>query len=304
MQLVAERIKEDLMILVVGATGVLGNEICRLLTEKGERVRGLVRESSSAESKKSLDQMGVERVVGDLKDRGSLKAACRGIETIISTATCITHTQPGDSLIRTDRDGHLDLIDEARESGVRRFVFVSFPEIRYDFPMQAAKRGVEDALKKSGLTYIILRPTFFNEVWLGPHLGFDYAQNKARIYGSGENKIDWISFRDVARFAVEVLNSQEAENTTIELGGADSLTPLEAVKIFEEVCGKKFELEFVPEEALLAQYQAATDPLQKTFTGLMLWYCKGTSVDMQEALRLAPMKLHSVRDYARAVCNP
>jgi uncharacterized protein YbjT (DUF2867 family) len=289
------------MILVLGSTGVLGGEICRLLREKGEQVRGLVRSTSAPESKQALRDFGVDLTEGDLKDRASLKSACRNVKTIISTATSITHAQPGDSLDRTDREGHLDLIDEAREAGVKRFIFISFPEIGRQFPLQTAKRSTEDKLKTSGMTYTVLQPTFFQEVWLGPHLGFDGAQHKARIYGSGKNKINWISFRDVARFVVELLKNPAAENKVIELGGADSLTPLEVIKIFEEVGGKKFELEFVPEKALGAQYESTTDPLQKTFSALMLWYSEGTDVDMNEALRLAPMKLQSIRDYARAV---
>jgi NADH dehydrogenase len=78
---------------------------------------------------------------------------------------------------------------------------VSFPQTDVDFPLQSAKRAVEDRLKSSGLTYTILQPTFFMEVWLSPALGFDAANAQAQIYGTGENKMSWISYKDVARFA-------------------------------------------------------------------------------------------------------
>jgi uncharacterized protein YbjT (DUF2867 family) len=70
-----------------------------------------------------------------------------------------------------------------------------------EFPLQTAKRDVEQHLKESGLDYTILRPTFFMDVWLSEALGFD-ANAQAQIYGSGRNKISSISYHDVARFAV------------------------------------------------------------------------------------------------------
>ena len=56
------------MILVVGATGLLGSEICQKLAGRGEKVRGLIRLTSSSEKVESLRRLGVELCVGDLKD--------------------------------------------------------------------------------------------------------------------------------------------------------------------------------------------------------------------------------------------
>ncbi len=290
----------EIMNLVIGATGVLGTEICRLLRERGKPVRGLVRASAAAEKKEALRKMGVEFSQGDLKDAFSLEKACQGVENIVSTATSIVSQQPGDSLMKTDRDGHLALIGAAEKAGVRRFVYISFPPIPLEIPLQTAKRGVEERLKNSSLTYTILQPTVFQEVWLGPHLGFDAASGNVRIYGSGQNKISWISFRDVAQFAVLSLENQATENKVIPLGGPESLSALEVVKVFEEVTGRPFKVEHVPEEALRAQYEAATDPIPQTFTGLMLYCTTDTIIDMNEVLQWMPVKLQSVRDYAGA----
>lgn len=288
----------EFMNLVVGATGVLGTEICRLLSEKGKPVRGLVRASAAEEKKESLRRMGVELSEGDLRDASSLEKACRGVNNIVSTATCIVSQQPGDSLLKTDRDGHLALIDAAEKAGVRHFVFISFPPTPFEFALQTAKREVEESLKKSSLIFTILQPTFFQEVWLGPHLGFDAANGNVRIYGSGKNKISWISFRDVARFAVLSLENPVAENKIIPLGGPESLSALEVVKIFEEVTGRPFKVEHVPEEALKAQHEATTELVPRTFSGLMLNCAQGTVIEMKDVLQWIPVKLQSVRDYA------
>ena len=289
------------MNLVVGATGVLGTEICRLLRDRGKPVRGLVRNTSATEKKEALRGMGVELSEGDLKDASSLEKACAGVENIVSTATSIVSQQPGDTLMKTDRDGHLALIEAAEKAGVRRFVFISFPPSDLEFPLQTAKRAVEERLKKSKLTYTILQPTVFQEVWLGPHLGFDAAAGNVRIYGSGKNKISYISFRDVARFAVLSLENPATENKVITLGGPESLSPLEVVKIFEEVTGRPFHVEHVPEEALRAQYEAATEAVPRTFAGLMLYCTKDQIIEMKEVLQSMPAKLQSVRDYAGAI---
>jgi NADH dehydrogenase len=286
--------------LVVGATGLLGSEICRLLAAQNKPVRALVRSTSDEAKVAELEGLNIEIARGDLKDRPSLDAACRGAATVISTASSTLSRQDGDSIQTVDLEGQLNLIDAASSANVDRFVLVSFPEVDVEFPLQSAKRRAEEHLKKSGLTYTILQPTFFMEVWLGPHLGFDAANSTARIYGSGENKISYISYRDVAKFAVAALDSETARNAVIKLGGPEALSPLEVVRTFEAVQGRKFDVEHVPESALIAQKDGAADPIQQSFAGLMLYYSRGDTIDMHETLQKFPVSMTSVRDFAQA----
>jgi NADH dehydrogenase len=249
---------------------------------------------------RQLESLNVAIARGDLKDRSSLDAACRGAKTVISTASSTASRQEGDSLQTVDLDGQLNLIDAAKAAGVDNFVLISFPPVDVEFPLQTAKRKVEDHLKASGLTYTILQPTFFIEVWLSPALGFDVANATARIYGAGENKGSWISYKDVAKFAVASLDNPRVQNSVIKLGGPEALSPLEVVHTFEKVKGRKFDVQHVPEAALREQLSAATDPLDKSFAGLMLYYSLGDSIDMQETLQKLPVSLTSVEDFARA----
>jgi uncharacterized protein YbjT (DUF2867 family) len=123
-------------------------------------------------------------------------------------------------------------------------------------------------------------------------------------FATGNFGLSWVSFRNVAEFAVEALEKPSARNRLIELGGPQPLSPLEAVRIFERESGKKFEVKHVPEEALRQQHSAAPDPLQKSFAALMLDYAGGDNVSMTEVLREFPVKLTSVEEYARAVTAP
>jgi uncharacterized protein YbjT (DUF2867 family) len=167
------------------------------------------------------------------------------------------------------------------------------------FPLQAAKRSVEKHLTESKLSYTILQPTYFMEVWLSPALGFDYPNANATIYGEGNNKISWIAIQDVAAFAVASLDNPAARNTIIELGGPAALSPLEVVRIFETTQGKKFTLQFVPEEALIAQKNAAPDPLSESFASLMLGYANGSAIDMKNTIQVFQIQLTSVNEYAK-----
>ncbi len=289
------------MILVVGSTGLVGGLVCQQLAKKG--VHALVRATSAPEKVAALKNAGIPTLLGDLKDRASLEAACKGVKTVISTASSTLSRAEGDNLQSVDLEGQLTLVDVAKAAGVQNFIFVSFPGGPLDYPLQSAKRAVEKRIKESGMTYTILQPTNFNEVWLGPALGFDYPNAKARVLGSGDQKTSWISFVDVASFTSGSVDNPKAANQTFLLGGPEALSMHEVVKIFEEASGKKFALEHVPEDALVKQYETAQDPMEKSFAALMVSGARGQVIDAQAALGSIPVKLASVRDYAKQVAR-
>ena len=73
------------------------------------------------------------------------------------------------------------------------------------------------------------------------------------------------------------------------------------VKIFEKIGGKPFEVTLVPVEALQGQLAGATDPMQKSFVGLMIGYASDPAIDMNATLKTFPLKLKTVEEYARSV---
>jgi uncharacterized protein YbjT (DUF2867 family) len=286
-------------VFVAGATGFLGSEICRQLIQSNKTVKGLVRSTSDPNKVALLKELGVETVVGDLKDRASLENALHGVSSVISTVSSTLSRQEGDSIQTVDDEGQRKLIDAAVGAGVNKFVYVSFCSMPGDFPLETAKRKVEKHLVDSNLNYSILLPTFFMDVWLSPALGFDYPNAKATIYGDGKKKVSWIAIKDVASFAVDALENSMAKNNFIELGGPQALSPLEVVDIFEANQARKFELQFVPEEVLKAQKEEATDPLSESFASLMLGYAKGSEIDMKSTLDIFPTQLTSIIDYVK-----
>ena len=278
---------------------MLGGEICRRLVAAGKPVRALTRPTSDPTRVAALRTLGVRLVNGDLKDPASLDAACKGVDTIISTASITFSRQPGDTLASVDQHGQIALIGAARAADVARFVYVSVSgQNDVACPLMTAKRAVEQELVRSGMDYTILRPSYFMEVWLSPALGFDAANGTARVYGSGEKPISFISYKDVAQFAVASVDNPAARNAIIELGGPEALTPMEVVGVFEKKKGRRFQTEYVPEDVLEGQRAAASDPLQQSFASLMLAYAHGDAIDMKPTLARIPLKLTSVREFA------
>lgn len=295
------------MILIAGATGSVGSEVCKRLIARGQPVRALVRRTSNPTLLDELKHLGVELAYGDLRDRASLDGACDNVAIVVTTATTTVSRQPGDSIEATDRDGQLNLVAAAKAAGVRHFIYVSYSKnvdnTASPCPLTQAKRAVERAVRESGLAYTILRPSYFTEFWLGPGVGFDYANAKATIYGNGHGKVSYVSLGDVAEFTVQSVDNPVARNAVIELGGPEPLSQLEAVAIFEDVSGKHFELQFVPAEALEAQQAGATDSLSKSFAALMHSLVVGNVINMSDTLQKFPIKLTSVRDYAKSVVS-
>lgn len=291
------------MNLLVGATGMVGTEICRLLASAGKPVRALVRATSDPAKIDKLKALGASVVEGDLRDPESLRIACQGVTTVVTTASAMpfAYDASHNTLRTTDQDGYIHLVRMAREAGVQQFVYTSFPPLAASFPLQDAKRAVEKELRASGLVYTILQPTYFMEIWLSPAVGFDYPNCKAVVYGAGDNAISWISFLDVAQFAAASVGNPRARNATFELGGPHGISPLNMVAIFERVGGKSFEVTHVPVEALQVQLAGATDAMQKSYAGLMLGYASHASIDMTATLKTFPLTLRTVQDYARSV---
>jgi uncharacterized protein YbjT (DUF2867 family) len=288
------------VILIVGATGLVGSEVCRRLAARGEKVRALVRETSSKEKVETLRGYGVELCVGDLKDPGSLIAACNGVDSVISTASSTLSRQAGDSIESVDAAGQMSLVRAAKATNVDRFLFVSFRRpADLSFPLGDAKRDVENAI--SSMNFTVIQASYFMEVWLSPALGFDYANATARIYGPGTSPTSWVSFRDVAEFCALALRHPAAERRTIEFGGPEALSPVEVVALFERLGGRRFKLDYVPEQALLAQFEAATDSLQKSFAAVMLGAAYGDAMNMAPVVEQFGIRLGSVEEYARGV---
>ncbi len=289
------------MILVVGATGVLGNEICRLLRESGQEVRAFVRHGSPREGR--LRTLGVSVVNGDLASRVALEEACAGVKVVISTATAMGSTEKGNSLRAVDRDGQLLLVDVAKAAGVEHFIHISLsPNLGGNSPLVRFKREVAQAVRSSGMRWTILQPSVFMDIWLSSLLGWDFAKAQAMVFGSGLGRISYISVGDVARYAVLAIHDSRLWNQDIPLGGPADLSPNEVVRIFEEVSHRKYRVKKAPAPvlAMLSPVVSLLDDRKGSGMALGAECSKGDCISSPLQAELG-LKLTSVRDYAERV---
>ncbi|MEQ8789232.1 MAG: NAD-dependent epimerase/dehydratase family protein [Pirellulaceae bacterium] len=109
-------------ILVTGVTGLVGNNVVRLLLERGQAVRVLVREGTD---ERPLEGLDVERVIGDIRDAEAMRRACQGAAGIVHSAGLVkigwTRLEEARAI---NVEGTANLARLAREAGIR-MVFVS-----------------------------------------------------------------------------------------------------------------------------------------------------------------------------------
>ena len=286
--------------LVVGAAGALGLEICRELRSLGQPVHALVRAGSNTERLAALEACGATLSYGDLKSPAGLEALLSGVQAVVSSASAVGSRTEGDSIESVDLRGHLHLIDAAKRAGAKQFVYVSFYRQDLDFPLQTAKRAVENELTASSLRYTIFQPVDFMETWLGPVVGFDPAHGKAMVLGSGESKTSWVALGDVAKFVAKAVGNERAWNRTFPLGGPEALSQLEVLELFRSLGAPEFQVEHLPEAAMEENFKAS-DPMARSIAALMLQTARGQRSSSASALEFAPLQLTTVKQYAQKV---
>jgi len=289
------------MILVVGATGMLGLEVCRRLREQGRAVRGLVRRGSPKEPR--LREIGVEIAYGDLRTPATIAPACDDVATVVSTATAMGAKDRALSLRNVDRDGQLALVELARLRGVRSFVYLSAsPNLRRSAPLVRYKREVERAVRMSGMRWTIVQPSAFMDVWFSSQLGWDHVTGRAMIFGAGTAPVSWICIHDVADYTCAAIDDERVANVEIPLGGPDALSTRQVVKSFEQVSGRPYSVRRVPRPVLRVMAPVASIFDEAIGSGMALGaQTAGGDVIVSPLQRELDLPLTSVRDYATRV---
>ena len=217
-------------VLVAGANGQLGGAIARTLVASGVPVRALGRNAQALAS----FAPAAEIAAVDMRDVQKLTEACRGIDQIVATANNNMGrgpTSPG----RTDVSAYQNLCAAARNAGVRRLIYVSFRGVTQDTPVDIfrIKWFIEDAIKRSGVPHVMLRPTAFMETWIDQILAKDIREKGvATIFGDGHNVANYIAIDDVAAFAAKILESTIV-NEAIDAGGPSNVTQNQLASLLE-----------------------------------------------------------------------
>ncbi|SEF04761.1 Uncharacterized conserved protein YbjT, contains NAD(P)-binding and DUF2867 domains [Streptomyces sp. 3213] len=177
------------MFLITTASKV-GAETARLLAQRSEPVRVLVRDQGKAPA---LAQAGIEVVQGDLEDPATIDAAMRGVATVALVSPAIPRQE-------------LNVVNSAVRAGVEHVVKIT-SDSSADSPI-ARRRGqaeIENGLIASGLSYTLLKNNAYMQNFLmqAPMI----AATNSFGSSTGDGRIGMIDTRDVAALAAEIAAS-------------------------------------------------------------------------------------------------
>jgi uncharacterized protein YbjT (DUF2867 family) len=274
-------------ILLAGATGSLGLLVARELKSKDYFVRAITRQPAR------LDPLNLDETIrADLTDPASLQTVCEGVDGIMSCAGAsmnVGNFSDKKSFYDVDYQGNLNLLEQAKKAGVKKFVYVSLAgadKLRHTEYADAHEKFVE-ALQSSGLSYCIVRPTgffaFLLELLTFAKRGFGV------VIGDGSCKTNPIHEGDVAKACTQALTTNQTE---IVVGGPDVLTRKETSVMAFEALGKKPRLMRVSP----AMFKAMIAPLELTNKRIYALMDFGIAVTQIDCV--APVYgTHCLKDY-------
>ena len=229
-------------IILAGAFGNLGAEILKILCANGHEVvaadlkEGNIPETCGKYTFKKIDATNPE----------TLKGICDGCDMVISTVG-LTGASTKFTAYDIDLKGNLNLLNEAKSAGVKKFNYISViscDEPGADkVPMLHAKYLFEEELKKSGLEYIIHRPTgYFYDIAkvFKPYIDKGEMQLLKGFGGVKANVVDCIDF---AQFIVDTLDKS---NVTYNVGGKETYTYEEMAKLCFDAAKKPLKIKWQP----------------------------------------------------------
>ncbi len=227
-------------VLLAGGTGYLGKHIWTQLLDQGYQVRALVRNPVHVDALRARIS---DVRHADITRPSAIVGCCDGIDTVISTVG-ITHQKDGLTYMDVDFQANINLLDEARRSGVSQFIYVSVlngERLRHLKLCEAKERFV-DALKQSGLDYQIIRPNgFFSDVE-----AFLRMTQRGRIwlFGDGQYRTNPIHGADLASIIIDSLSQPPGD---IRVGGPQTLTHNDIARLAFEAVGRPIKVTYLPD---------------------------------------------------------
>ncbi|MCH7517556.1 MAG: NAD-dependent epimerase/dehydratase family protein [Candidatus Dadabacteria bacterium] len=254
-------------ILVTGATGFLGSNLCERLVKQGNSVRALVRNPKKT---KLLKTIGIEIAKGDLRDFHSLKKAIKGIDIVYNIAAAWRDNLRKEELFGTNVDGTRNILEAAYQEGVKRFVHCStvgvhgsvleppanenspfLPRDDYQVSKVKGERIVSEYIRENKLPIVIFRPCGIYGPTDTRFLKLFRAIKKHYFFmiGSGDVQYHMIYIDDLIDGILLCGEKDEAIGNVYILGSEEISTIKELVSTISDIMGvrtPKFSLPFLP----------------------------------------------------------
>lgn len=227
-------------ILLAGATGYLGSHLVRQLQAQSVEFKVIVRDSQKL-LKQGVEEKRIHKA--ELTNPETLIRCWQGVETVISTVG-ITKQKDGLTYMDVDYQANLNLLNQAKENGVKKFIYVSVlngKKLR-SLKICEAKERFVDKLKTSGLDYCVIRPNgFFSDV---EEIFNMSKQGRIFLFGDGGYKSNPIHGADLARVCLNAIDSKVQE---INVGGPNTYTHNQIAEISFGVQGKNTTIIHIPD---------------------------------------------------------
>jgi NADH dehydrogenase len=222
-------------VAVAGGTGFVGGAIARELRRRGHRVVVL---SHRGEAGRGSLPDDVELRTADVADASSLARALAGLDAVVIALAFrnspMESPRRGQTFELVDARGTERLVTAARDAGVQRVIYLSgagaAPDARRHW--FRAKWRAEEAVRKSGLTWTIVRPTWIfgpGDVSLNRFLGFARSLPFVPLTNAGRQRLAPVFVDDAARLAADSVTAPAAENQVFELGGPEAISMREII---------------------------------------------------------------------------
>lgn len=229
-------------VLLFGATGNLGKEIAKELIARGYELTAVVRSEAKA---KSLSEITHACVVADPLRPDTLKNIFKDQEIVVSALG--KSVSPNDRSKPSFRDvdftGNLNILNQAKASGIKKFVYVSaFHAEKYlHLEYFAVHHEFSEKLKHSGIDYSIVKPPAIFSAFLDL---IDMARKGQLVnMGAGNKKTNPIYEGDLAHVCV---NAIQQANAVIEAGGKEVYTRKQINEIIQQAVAPNKKVRTVP----------------------------------------------------------
>ena len=231
------------VVAVAGGTGFVGGAIARELAAQGHRVVVLSHRKRAGDSSSTLEYRQA-----DVTRPESLAAALAGVEVLVISLAFrnspIEAPRRGQTFEQVDAAGTEALVAAARTAGVRRIVYMSGAGAAPDAARHwfRAKWRAEEAVRGSGVVYTIFRPSWIygpGDHSLNRFLGFSRWLPFIPQIGNGRQLLAPVFVGDVGSLVADALATQAADNATLEVGGPDTLTMDEIIRVALRVLGRR-----------------------------------------------------------------
>jgi uncharacterized protein YbjT (DUF2867 family) len=243
------------MILITGATGLVGRSLVPRLVAGGWPVRVLVEARRGGRVPRITWPDGVEVMSGALDDPQSLHRAMQSVHTIFHLASAQWWGRPRD-LDRVDLQGTRNVVTVARSARIGRIFYLSQlgAEPSSAYTLLRVKGQVEGLVRNSGLAYTILRcgVIFGEEDRFVNGIAMLLRTNPAFFLqpGKGEGLLHPLYVLDLVKALENSLQNIDLIDSTIEIGGAEYVTYHELIRTVMRVSGQQRMILSVPPHTL------------------------------------------------------